>query len=161
MKKRLLFIAPDFPPSIGGVERFVESLVKKIPRAEFDVAILAGTRVAKSTRSAVTEIQYTAAVTRIPTFSIKGLDFPRSPFSYFRIWKFLGHTEIVHLNDIRCFFITVVLAKMMYGFKLVVTSHGFIFHTKRFTLLKKLYTWFFLFCLKRLKAMKYFARSTL
>lgn len=146
--KRLLIIAPDFPPPKGGVEKFVASLVSKLPRSIFQIRVLAGTRINKALRVPVEENRDDIIIRRIPTISIKGIDFPRRIEYYIDIWRNLRWADIVHLNDVRCFFTTIILGRIIYRFKLVLTTHGFIFHTKRFKEIKKIYSYFFILCVR-------------
>lgn len=148
--KKLLIVSPDYPPAQGGVEIFVESLANNLPEDEFDVRVLAGTRVNTTLKKPTREKRNNILVQRIPTFTLKGLDFPRSITSYWLIWKQLKEADLVHLNDVRCFFISTVLLKLFYRYDLFLTTHGFIFHTKRHLALKNLYMSFFSFCARHL-----------
>lgn len=147
-KSRILIIAPDYPPSRGGVEKFVSQLANFLSKQKYEIRILCGSRVAHQLREVCIEKSNEILIIRIPTFGFFGIDFPRKISSYFMIWREIRKADIIHLNDVRVFFTSAILGKLFFKKKLVLVSHGLIFHTKRHRFFKSLYAFYFTQMLK-------------
>lgn len=146
--KKVLIIAPDYPPSIGGVEKFVSDLTRVLPREKFQLRVLCGSRLLRDLTAVQVDQMDDVVVTRIPTRAPGGMDLPKKLRYYGVIFRELKNADIVHLNDVRVFFTATMLGKLLFNYKIVLTSHGFIFHTQRHALLKKIYTYYFVHALK-------------
>lgn len=147
-KINLLIVAPDFPPSAGGVEKFVGMLANKISDSRFNIRVIAGTRLSPNINSIQEDIWEGVPVLRIPTTGFQGIEWAKKLTDYIRVWKEMSWADIIHQNDVRCFFTTAILASIIKNKKFVLTTLGLIFHTKRNMWAKKIYSFYFVLLLR-------------
>lgn len=131
---KIVLTTSIFLPHIGGIEKYVDALSKYFSKNNEVVIITADTTIntPKIEKKSI-------KIIRLPAYSIGGIIILKK-ISYKRyIVKEICNANIVHSND--CKFLYSYLAKMKnkYDYKLLLSSHGFIFHTKNHFLLKKLF----------------------
>ena len=130
----ILFTTSIYLPHIGGIEKYVFSLANYFSKTNSITIITADTEIATPV---IEEKNF--RIIRLPAYSLAGIIILKKK-SYFEIVnRELMNANIVHSND--CKFLYSYLAKMKnkYDYKLLLSSHGFIFHTKNHFLLKKLF----------------------
>lgn len=147
-KINLLIVAPDFPPSTGGVEKFVGMLASNVSDRRFNIRVLAGTRLNHDINSIQEDMWEGVPVVRIPTARFQGMEWAKNIASYMRIWKEMVWADVIHQNDVRCFFTTAILVSAIKSKKFVLTTLGLIFHTKRNMWAKRIYSFYFIRMLK-------------
>lgn len=133
---KILLITSIYLPHIGGIELYVKNLAASLVSKGHDVSVFVGDRFVKSVSNTV---EYGIITVRVPVFYFKGMTYLRSKADIKILEKELSSAEVVHLNDVKFLYKFLAQKKSIYGYKLFFSSHGFIFHTKSFLFLKKLY----------------------
>lgn len=133
---KILLITSIYLPHIGGIELYVKNLAASLVSKGHDVSVFVGDRFVKSVSNTV---EYGIRTVRVPVFYFKGMTYLRSKADIKILEKELSSVEVVHLNDVKFLYKFLAQKKSIYGYKLFFSSHGFIFHTKSFLFLKKLY----------------------
>lgn len=133
---KILLITSIYLPHIGGIELYVKNLAASLISKGHDVSVFVGDRFVKSVSDS---IEYGIRTVRVPVFYFKGMTYLRDKTGIKILENELSSAEVVHLNDVKFFYKFLAQKKTNYGYKLFFSSHGFIFHTKSFLFLKKLY----------------------
>lgn len=133
---KILLITSIYLPHIGGIELYVKNLAASLVLKGHDVSVFVGDRFVKSVSDS---LEYGIRTIRVPVFYFKGMTYLRSKAGRKILEKELSSAEVVHLNDVKFLYKFLAQKKSIYGYKLFFSSHGFIFHTKSFLFLKKLY----------------------
>lgn len=101
-----------------------------------EVSVFVGDRFVKKNSDS---IEYGIRTVRVPVYYLKGMSYLRNKGARKILEKELSSAEVVHLNDVKFLYKFLAQKKSIYGYKLFFSSHGFIFHTKSFLFLKKIY----------------------
>ncbi len=133
---KILLITSIYLPHIGGIELYVKNLAASLIAKGHEVSIFVGDRFVKNSSDSV---EYGIRTVRVPVFYLKGMSYLRDKAGRKILENELLSSEVVHLNDVKFLYKFLAQKKSLYGYKLFFSSHGFIFHTKSFLLLKKLY----------------------
>ena len=133
---KILLITSIYLPHIGGIELYVKNLAANLIAKGHDVSVFVGDRFVKSVSDS---LEHGIKTIRVPVFYFKGMTYLRSKAGRKILEKELSSAEVVHLNDVKFLYKFLAQKKSIYGYKLFFSSHGFIFHTKSFLFLKKLY----------------------
>lgn len=141
--KSFLLVSPDYPPQKGGVEIYSHNLNALLIKHGHDIKVFSGTRLTTPKCKADYEFEG-VCVHKKPTFKFFGMDFPRSVFSYFQLFKLIQTSQIVLINDSRCFTLSSLFFCWCLRKKVFLFTHGLIFHTKRNLMAKKTYLYLLL-----------------
>lgn len=133
---KILLITSIYLPHIGGIELYVKNLAANLIAKGHEVSVFVGDRFVKSVSDS---LEYGIKTIRVPVFYFKGMTYLRSKADIKILEKELSSAEVVHLNDVKFLYKFLAQKKSICGYKLFFSSHGFIFHTKSFLFLKKLY----------------------
>lgn len=133
---KILLITSIYLPHIGGIELYVKNLAANLIAKGHEVSVFVGDRFVKKNSDS---IEYGIRTVRVPVFYFKGMTYLRSKADIKILEKELSSAEVVHLNDVKFLYKFLAQKKSICGYKLFFSSHGFIFHTKSFLFLKKLY----------------------
>ena len=133
---KILLITSIYLPHIGGIEFYVKNLAASLVSKGHDVSVFVGDRFVKTVSDS---IEYGIRTVRVPVFYFKGMTYLRNKTGRKILENELFSAEVVHLNDVKFLYKFLAQKKSIYGYKLFFSSHGFIFHTKSFLFLKKLY----------------------
>lgn len=133
---KILLITSIYLPHIGGIELYVKNLATSLSSKGHEVSVFVGDRFVKSSSDSV---EYGIRTVRVPVFYLKGMTCLRDKTDRKILEKELSSAEVVHLNDVKFLYKFLAQKKAAYKYKLFFSSHGFIFHTKSFLFLKKLY----------------------
>lgn len=131
---RILHVVRQFHPMIGGLENYVFHLAKQQVESGHDVTVLT------LNKSFINNAIYPKKdeisninIIRIPYFGSH-----RYPIAI-SVLKYLKSFDIVHVHAVDFFADFLALTKPLHKRKLILTTHGGFFHTKKSRLLKKLY----------------------
>ncbi|MDD5432273.1 MAG: glycosyltransferase family 4 protein [Candidatus Omnitrophica bacterium] len=130
----ILHISRRFYPCIGGTEKYILGMSRnliqrgincKVLTAEYDV-------LSRKNKFSKHELVDGIEVIRVPVVGHYKKIFPLNiPFNLFR-WA-----DIIHIHDLRFFYETVLSLKNIFKYKIVLSTHGLVFHTEDFALLKR------------------------
>jgi len=129
----ILHIHRRFFPNIGGVEKYIYNLSGKLIEKKINTRVLTLNYdiFNKDKKDKDFDIIKGIEIYRIPGFGHYKKPIPlRIPIDCF------GWADIVHIHDPRILFETSIILKKIYGYKLVFSTHGFIFHTDNFLRIK-------------------------
>jgi alpha-1,3-mannosyltransferase len=131
---RILQIARQFYPSIGGVEKFVQDLSRHLIRRSHQVAVVTLKRcfymdVVLPSEAVVEGIK----VYRIPYWG------QRRFFLAPSVLKFVRDFDLLHIHNVDFFLDYLALTKMWHSKPIVLSTHGGFFHTKALGAIKRLY----------------------
>ncbi len=142
---KILQVFHHYKPYRGGVEKVIEQLNKNLKAKGFECSVLCLDRNPGSSKRLPARQRFDEAlVERIPFLDMRY--YKLAPFSLKKLQGF----DIVHVHGLGYFSDKLAVTKLFHGKKLVISTHGGIFHTKRLGLLKWLY--FFGWCRIALKA---------
>ena len=131
---KVLQIPHRFAPCIGGIEEVVEKLCTHLKKKGFESRVVCLNRCPNSNKE-------------LPAKEVfLGIPIERMPFLDLHYYKVapdllarLGDCDIVHVHSMGFFSDILALTKFWHKKKLVLSTHGGIFHTKNAGLLKKVY----------------------
>ena len=133
---RIVHVARQFPPGVGGLEEVVAQLAEAQARAGQDVRVVTLDRIFSNPGEKLVahETWMGAEIVRIP---FRGSTrYPLAP----AVLGALRDADIVHVHAIDFFFDFLALTRPLHGRRMVATTHGGFFHTQAHATLKKL--WF-------------------
>jgi alpha-1,3-mannosyltransferase len=138
-------VSHRFWPCLGGVESHVRQLCENLKRKGFVARVVCLDRCPNSPEKLLGKE------------TVSGIEVSRLGFfdlGFYRVapgvlWK-LGDAEIVHVHGLGFFSDFLALKKLFHGKRLVLSTHGGVFHTGSLGLLKKIY--FFGWCRLALRA---------
>jgi alpha-1,3-mannosyltransferase len=131
---RILHVVQHFYPCSGGVEKHIYDLCKNLIKLDHRSDVLCF-------NTCVYER------TKLPNFeNIDGINVYRRPYlnlKYYKIspfsLKFLKNYDIIHIHSLGFFSDILVLTKYIHKKPLILSTHGAMFHTKKFLKLKNFY----------------------
>ena len=141
--KKILTISPDYYPSNGGVEKYLLNIHLSLNNS-YKNYIFSGTRISK-------KITYSYKFKNInifkySTFKFFGLDLLFNPLNYFKLFFHIKNADIIWLNDVKFVFFFTTLISYLLKKRLILTTHGLVFHNQRYIIFKKffliIYIWF-------------------
>ncbi|GAG82022.1 unnamed protein product, partial [marine sediment metagenome] len=122
-----MHISRQFYPFMGGTEKYIFEISKRIINYEFNCRVLTlnYSIINKKLKLSDYEKNECGEIFRIPGFGHYKKPFPlRVPLKLFK-WA-----DIVHIHDVRFLFETSIFLKWFFKYKIVFSTHGFLFHTK-------------------------------
>ena len=131
---KILQVTHHTAPCVGGIEKYVMELSLQLKKRGHEVEILCLDRCPNSNEKLQAEETVNGVkIHRIPCMDLK----------YYKVapdvLKFAKGFDVLHVQNIGFFSDFLALTKFLHGKKVVVNTHGGFFHTKKFSLLKKIY----------------------
>jgi len=137
---KILHICPHFYPCMGGIEKHVGDLCKNLIKLGHESDVICLNTCAYSKKKLPKfEIHERIKIHRISSLNFKLYKFAPS------VAKYIKDYNIIHIHGIGFFTDFLVLTKFLHKKKLILSTHGGIFHTKDYILLKK----FYFYCLEK------------
>ncbi len=133
---KILIITSIYLPHIGGIELYVKNLATGLKKNGNDVSIFVGDRISNKFSDAV---EYGIRTIRVPVLYFKGMTYLKRLEDKLLLERMLAKCDVVHLNDVKFLYKFLARKKSVYGYRLFFSSHGFIYHTSDFLLLKNYY----------------------
>lgn len=142
---RILHVTKRFHPFLGGVERYVEDLAVAQAELGHSVRILTIDRdlVGGDPRRLPPMTSYRGLeVSAVPAAGTARKQFATGRFAH--ILGLLRSADVVHQHDPRFLFETAITVRRLVNRPLVLHTHGLIWHTTRYALLKKIaMSWYY------------------
>lgn len=133
---KIVFTAPQYLPHIGGIEMIVHQLAQFYINQGYTVTILVSDSELKELRIENLENE---KIVRIPCREIGGISVLRNRSHIHVIENEVKDSDVVHLNSTKFLISFFTSRKKKYSYKLVMTSHGWFYHTKKNKFMKDLY----------------------
>jgi alpha-1,3-mannosyltransferase len=132
---KILHVVRQFEPAIGGLESYVKNMCLFQQAQGHSCEVLTLNRVFHSEHKELPadETINGIQVHRVPFIGHRRFFVPFVPLSYFRQF------DIIHVHNTDFFFDYIALISVFLRQPLFATTHGGFFHTKDFSLIKKLY----------------------
>jgi alpha-1,3-mannosyltransferase len=128
---RVLHVSRFYHPHVGGTENFIAHLADAVAEHGIASSVLTTDRYAEDSGPAPR-----VPVTRLPAIGSDRLPLPRGRMR--NVFAAVGNTDIIHVHDLRFLFELVTTAGALRQVPVVLSSHGFIFHTTRTRRMKEI-----------------------
>jgi len=134
IKMKILHVTPGFYPYKGGIEKFVEGLCLNLNKMGHTSDVLTPNSRAYTKEKLPGYGEHRG----IRIFRIPCIDFN---FYYLApsVLNFIKKYDVIHIHGIGFFSDFLTLIKPIHHKPLILSTHGGIFHTKRFGIFKKIY----------------------
>ncbi len=133
---RILFIGRQFYPCIGGTERFMLEYARRLIKKGHRVDVLTARKnVFTGDKFLCDETFEGIRIHRVQVFGSQRIIIPI--YNPLRVYKLFINAEIIHLHDLRLFFVTSFILKIILNKSLVFETYGMFFHTPQYRSLKK------------------------
>lgn len=129
MTIRVLHVSRFYHPHLGGTENFIAQLAAAVAPYDIESSVLASERHTDEDGPAPS-----IPVNRLPAIGPERLPIPYRGLHV--ATRLLRSTDIVHAHDLRFLFELSATVTALQRLPLVLSSHGLIFHTRRFAQLK-------------------------
>jgi glycosyltransferase involved in cell wall biosynthesis len=140
-KSQLVVITHTYYPAIGGVETFIQHLLAKLGNAKYDITIFTSD---KNFEAKADQYQHHGIdVHVIKSFSVAGIVFPVSVRGMTHLVKKLSKADFVHQHDIKFLSGFLSFLTFFFPYRLLLFSHGYMYHSNRFAFLKHLFMRYF------------------
>jgi len=132
---RILHVVRQFAPAVGGLESYVKSMVVRQQAQGHACEVLTLNRVFHGEKGLLPaqEVIDGLSVKRVPFVGFRRFFVPMIDPSYFRQF------DIIHVHNTDVFFDYIAFLSLFIRKPIFATTHGGFFHTKNFSLIKKLY----------------------
>ncbi|MBI4020056.1 MAG: glycosyltransferase family 4 protein [Candidatus Aenigmarchaeota archaeon] len=131
---KILHVVQHFYPCSGGVEVYLYELCRElIRRGHKSDVVCFNTCVYEYTKLPAFEEHEGIRIYRVPYINMK---YYKMAFS---ILKYLSGYDVVHIHTLGFFSDLLVMTKPLHGKPLVLSTHGAMFHTKKFSFGKNIY----------------------
>jgi alpha-1,3-mannosyltransferase len=127
---KILHISRRFYPSIGGTERYIYEISRRLIARNHECRVLTIDR--DIIDGCFKDLPPKDIVDGIEVVRINAFGSYKKPIpvSWQRIIESLKWADIVHIHDMRMLYETALFMKHILRYKLFLSTHGFIFHTK-------------------------------
>jgi len=131
----IVYLTPNFYPSIGGIETYVYELSRRLADRGHEVSVVTSDRLRNGKRLKKFEEIYGIKVYRVPFKLVMRYNFSPSAL------KMLPNLDydVLHINSIGFFTDIIPIIKSRKSGKIIVSTHGGIFHTPHMKFIKKIY----------------------
>ncbi len=134
---KYIFSTFVYLPVMGGIQVYINQIANYLVKEGHEVCVITSD---KGINSIVHEEIDGARVIRLPAFEIGGFYFLRKKKEALEeIDKEIRNADLVHVNAPKLLFKYFAENKKKYGYRLIATSHGWFYHTKKFKLVKDWY----------------------
>ncbi len=132
----VLHVTRQFHPCIGGVERLILESSKRLVDRGIDCSVLTINRnlFAPGKFSSFEDLDG-IKIYRVGAFGLQRKPIPL--VNPFRVLNLYSKIDIIHIHDVRFLFETSLVAKMIWGKPIILSTCGFIFHTPIYMRFKK------------------------
>ena len=124
-------------PIMGGIQVYIHQIAQHLVRQGHEVCVITSQ---KNIPDIVTEDFEGEKVIRIPAYEIGGFWFLKQKKRAMQlIEKEISDADVVHVNAPKLLYRYFAEKKQKYGYRLIATSHGWFYHTKKFKAVKDWY----------------------
>lgn len=133
---KITFTTMAYLPHIGGIEIYIHEIAQYLIKKGHDVSIIVAD---KNCVFPTEEMIEKEKIIRIPTYEI--CNFPvLKKRAYLKIIENeIKFADVVHVNVSKFLFGYFAKKKNKYNYKLLATSHGWLYHTNKYRIIKNIY----------------------
>lgn len=130
---KILITTPIFYPHNGGIENHVKNLIQNLNIQNVETSLLIFNKLNLNFDTSLTKNTYF-----FKTFGLKPFEIT---LQFFRLYNLIKQFDLIHIHDphVTIFSLLILFFSRIQGKKVLISSHGYIFHNQQFILLKKLY----------------------
>lgn len=131
---KVIHVVNHFHPCVGGMEEVVKAITKELVKEGVEVKVICLNKCSKGKEKLPAKDEWNGVqIERIPFIDLKFYKIAPSV-----LWK-IRDADIVHVHGLGFFSDYLVKNKLLHGKKIVLHTHGGVFHTKRISFFKKIY----------------------
>ena len=132
----IVFTTVYYLPHLGGVEVYIDTIAKYMIGIGYEATVIV-------TDLSINSVSYDeingVRVVRIPSRKIGGFFYLKDKKNIDTINKEIENADIVHVNAPKFLYGYFAKKKAEYGYRLIASSHGWFYHTKKFRAIKDFY----------------------
>jgi alpha-1,3-mannosyltransferase len=129
----ILHISRRFYPFIGGTEKYIYEISKRLVKRNINCRVLTLNYDILDKKQKLNNYD---TIEGIEIFRIPGFGYYKKPIPLKIPINLFKWANIVHLHDIRFLYETTLFFKPIFKYKIVLSTHGFVLHTKDLQIIK-------------------------
>lgn len=133
---KIVFTTTVYLPHIGGIEVCIHELAQHLIREGHKVTVIVADKDCKEIKREVIENE---TIVRLPAYEIGHFFFLKSKKYLQIIDGIIKDADIIHVNVCKFLFDYFAKKKEQYAYRLICTSHGWLYHTPNNKFIKDLY----------------------
>lgn len=133
---KIVFITTIYLPHIGGIEIYIHEITQYLIKQGHKVCIIVADKTCKEIKKEIVEKE---CIIRIPAREIGGFFLLKNKRNLKLVRKKIKNADVVHINASKFLFDFFAKEKQKYNYKLVVSSHGWLYHTQKYKFIKDYY----------------------
>jgi alpha-1,3-mannosyltransferase len=130
----ILHISRRFYPFAGGTEKYIYEISERLVKRNINCRVLTLNYDILSDRKE--KLDDYDKIDGIEIFRIPGFGYYKKPIPLKIPVNLFKWADIVHLHDIRFLYETTLFFKPIFKYKIILSTHGFILHTKELQIIK-------------------------
>ena len=131
----VVHLTPNFYPAVGGIETYVLELCRRLVKKGHKVSVITSDTMVDGSKLKSFEAIGKINIYRVPFKLIMRYNFSPDAFDLLSKLDY----DVLHVHSIGYYTDVIPSIKRIKGVKVIVSTHGGIFHTSHMSLLKKIY----------------------
>ena len=133
---KIVFSTTIYLPHIGGIETYIHEIAQYLIKENHTVSVIVADKYCDNVEK---EIISDETVIRLPAREIGGFFILKDKRYLEIVRKEICDADVVHVNVSKFLYDFYAKQKELYNYRLVVTSHGWLYHTNKYKFIKDLY----------------------
>ncbi len=133
---KIVFTTTVYLPHIGGIEVYIHTIAQYLIEHGHKIVIIVADKYCDVVK---TEILEGEKIVRLPAREISGFFLLKDKNNCQIVQKEIGDADVVHINVCKFLFGFLAKEKKNNHYRLIVTSHGWLYHTQKYKLIKNFY----------------------
>ncbi len=133
---KIVFSTTVYLPHIGGIEIYIHEIAQYLIAQGHDVTVIVAD---KYSDACVIEKIDGERILRLPAREVGGFFFLKKRSNLRLVCDEIRDASVVHVNVSKFLFGYFAKYKKIFNYKLVVTSHGWLYHTNKYKIIKDFY----------------------
>jgi alpha-1,3-mannosyltransferase len=129
----VLHISRQFYPCIGGIETYIYEVSKRLLGEGINCRVVALDCDLFDKKGKLNKFE---KLDGIEIFRVRGIRYPKKPIPLESLIHLFKWADVVHIHDLRFLYERALLLKQLYKYKIILSTHGFLFHTAKLKLIK-------------------------
>ncbi|MCF1715268.1 glycosyltransferase [Flavihumibacter sp. RY-1] len=142
-KTSLVVVTHSYYPAVGGVETFVADLLSKLDNSKYKIQVFTSDKFIKG--GPRTFQKDGVDITVMPSLHLAGFIFPLPGKQFWKLFNALRKADVVHHHDLKFMANTLSFLSILFRYRLLLFSHGYVYHSERFKKIKTLFLRYFSF----------------